>query len=786
MKLPALATGRIRFLAFLLVASHAPANAAEPILPTSASASSSLPGHPPQLAIDGKITDNSRWVSENRLPATLEIDLGKEHTLAGIHLFTGYRNEAPITDFQIQFLRGSDWLPIPSASITNNQALALALPFDQTLQVSTRKLRVVVTRSHSDTARIKDITVWPASGGDLPPLPQGSTPPQSSPQSAITPLYLNQSGFNLGKPKRFTAPTLAEGTPFLIRKAGGGDTLHKGQIRKQIGDFSSFNPTGEDEYVVEAGGLTSVPFRIGPFWLERVTYQNAVNFMIDSRHYVGNDRNPCQGSFGWRDDHHFGWELHTLVPQFLSNPSAYERMPRQVKYEKPSKPDLWGTLEPYDETVPDIVKLIHWGADVIVTQRLEHEHLKAQLAYFLYAWPMLAEYLPEQNLQAVHDYAFQVWTKPDKDRNYPYDESQGHNLLELKTRIGSTKGGLPPGFSIEPNLMMHEVAKRAKRPDADLYLDAACKQAEWMVRNLDWNDPLVTKGQRMSEFLTLTGLTHLLRQYPDHAPAGLKSKINDWARVVVRRSDNLWDFRKLDDKDGWTPMGEKPQMWNEPGNVIGLPAAILSAREFISDSRTRDRLDQIVWSHFDNMFGRNPVGRHFSFDAPREIEGVEHGWFKFYPGGIGRLADARFVIDGSPKNAHYPYHPEKGDIGWTEGWIQFNVCYNISLSYLAWNETKLELAKEGNDLVIRLTAPLNFDYKRVETGTVIVASGLGDLERVSVTEDSPNSSTFTGRIPFHPDQPATQGDKRIQFISGTTLKVSHGFGYLGRHTTIKP
>jgi hypothetical protein len=92
--------------------------------------------------------------------------------------------------------------------------------------------------------------------------------------------------------------------------------------------------------------------------------------MIDSRHYVGNDRNVCRGSFGWRDDHHFGWELHTLVPQYLSNPSAYERMPRQVKYEKPKDKTLWGALEPYDDEAPDIVKLIHWGADVIVTQKL--------------------------------------------------------------------------------------------------------------------------------------------------------------------------------------------------------------------------------------------------------------------------------------------------------------------------------------------------------------------------------------------------------------------------------
>jgi hypothetical protein len=759
----------------------ATAFAAEPLKPRAARASSEFKGYPAKLAIDGKVSDASRWVSAaSDQPAWLEVELGATRELGGVHLFTGFGEKDVIADFKIQFRKGGKWLDIPSAGIRGNTRSAVAVPFDQTVKVETDALRLLVVASHQGMARVKELTIFPATPEGLPRLAGFSG------QEDIPEIYLNQSGFNLGMPKRFTAPGLADGTRFIVRPKSGGAALAEGTLTGGIGDFSGFNPAGDGEFVVEAGGRTSEPFRIGRNWLERVSYQNAVNFMIDSRHYVGNTRAVCRGSFGWRDDHHFGWELHTLVPQWLSNPSAYERMPRQVKYEKPADPKLWGALEPYDDSAPDLVKLIHWGADVIVTQKLGHEHLKAQLAYFLYAWPALEEYLPAQNFKAVSDYAYRTWAEEKKDRDYPYDESSGNNLLALKTKTGSTKGSLPPGFSVEPNLLMHEAAKRAGRPDADLYFDAAVKQAAWLVKNLDWNDPLVTKGQRMSEWLTVTGLARLLRDYPDRAPEGLAAKLDAWAAVVVRRSANLWDFRKLDDQDRWTPMGEKPQMWNEPGNVIGLPAPILAAREFITDPATRERLDQLVWSHFDAMFGRNPVGRHFSYDAPREVEGVEHGWFRYYPGGIGQLAEARFVIDGSPKNAHFPYHPELGDIGWTEGWIQFNTAFNISLAYLAWTGTKVEMVRQGDELVLRLTAPLDHDYAKVESGTLVVTSATGDRERVTVTEDSASAATFTGRIRLAADRPAAKGDSRLQFAKGSEVRAAHGFGTFGREATLRP
>jgi hypothetical protein len=216
---------------------------------------------------------------------------------------------------------------------------------------------------------------------------------------------------------------------------------------------------------------------------------------------------------------------------------------------------------------------------------------------------------------------------------------------------------------------------------------------------------------------------HFQREYPDEAPDGLQPKIDDWAAVMIRRSDNLWDFRRLDDAGGWTPMGEQPQMWNEPGNVTGFPASLIAAREFASP-HLQPRIDELVWSHLDNFSGRNPVGRHFCFRAPAEIEGVEYGWFSRHPGGIGRLVEARFVIDGAPKNGHYPHNPG--------------------------------------------------------IGNVVVDSGQGDIERITVTETGPSTGIFVGRVGLEPGAGPQPGDGILQVRPGASVRVSHGFGYLGR------
>lgn len=719
--------------------------------------------------VDGIVSDQSEWtVAQSENPQLLMV-LNIKSELGGIHIYFGNHKDKYVQEFRVEFAQNGRWETIPSAQITGNRFDAVAIGFDATISVLTDSLRITFTKTRGDSIKVREVCVWPNDRLGIPPLGSEVGGYDAPKEPFVPKIYINQSGYNIGKPKRFTAPFCSNGTEFRIVESGQNSTLFSGKITKNVGDFSAFNPDSNKDFVIQADTFKSFPFRVGQWWIERVTYQNALNFMIDSRHYVGNYTKKCSGSYSWRDDTHFGWELNTLVPQFLSNPEAYLRMPGQVKYQAPTDTALWGKLKPYDENAPDIVKLIHWGADVIVTQKLTHENLKGQLAYFLYAWPYIKQWLPQQNYEIVKNYALKTWQLDTVDKNYSYNESVGHNMLALKTKIGSTKGALPPGASVIPNLMMYEVARRDQMKDAEVYFKAAFNQVEWMVQMLDWNDPQTTKGQRMSEFITMTSLAYMLKQYPDRAPKGLKEKINAWADVIIRRSDNMWDFRKLDDKNGWCPTGKTAQEWNETGNIVGFPAAVLSMIEFSDNKYKADRLMQIAFAQLDDSFGRNPCGRHCSFDASTEIEGVDLGWYHQPAGGIGQLADARFVLDGSPKNAHYPYHPERGDIGWTEGWVNFNVAYNMSLTYMAAYDTELTVQNDKKTDHIRLKAPLNFDYNKIETVTVDLTDSNGKVSKLRLTEESPNSAYFIGQLK----------------TANKQMTVSYGLGYFKKSALIE-
>lgn len=719
------------------------------------------------LAIDGNL--HTAWHStEEKGEKWINVVLPGATEIKRIMLTMETAEGLPITSFKIQTPLNGNWGDRRAA--TGNTVKQVAVEFEKA--VLNDRIRLVVMEAGA--VRVDEIEIY----GEKY-IADDATP--------VKPVLINQSGYNLNAPKRFTAPEVADRTPFSIRDITTDQTVFAGVVQDHIGDFSGFNPLSGHEFVVRIDTLVSFPFRIGPYWLERVTYRNMVDFMIGARHYVGTTDKIRDLSWEWRDGDFFNWALQSLIAQYLSNPEAYKRMEKTISYVRnDSFPEAykgkWGILKPYSGNAPDIVKLIHWDVDVKISQQLEHEHQKAELAHFLYAYPYLKQWLPQQNFDVVYKYLREIWEKETvrKSSTTGYDRSPGHNLLALKTKMGTSKGELPPGHAVIPNLMFYEVAKRQGAADAGKYFDAAYAQMKWMIEHLDWKDPMTTKGQRMSEHITMRAFAYFYNNYADRAPEGLYDKIVDWAKVALSRSHNMWDFRRFTDDGDWVPPG-----WNETGNVLGFPAAALAAKSVITDEKIRRELDRVVWSHIDDAFGRNPLGRHFSYDAPREIEGVELGWFNAHHGGIGLLEPVKFVFDGSPKTNHYPNHPEIGNLGWTEGWVQFNTAFNTSMAYLANDATQIEIAApDKQTITIRLKAPLNFDENSIDKVRIRLLSSNGEEMIVTLTEEG-KYSQYLSAVLHRKKKKLSASGQAINVKKGDMLTVSYGLGYFRKSSSVE-
>lgn len=597
------------------------------------------------------------------------------------------------------------------------------------------------------------------------------------------PVLLNQSGFDVALPKRFTAPHAADGDPFIVTDAAGA-VRHSGVVQGQVGDFSGFRPSDAGPFTVEvtgpAGTGESVPFGIGASWVERVSYERAVNFMTDVRCYYGRfdlmvhggtDWPNCLFGVAWRDSAQMSFELPALVDLYLSNPSAWKRIsdPAAVYQGLPVQ---------LPEGTPELVRLIHWAVEVYLDAEVNHTMFKEQLAAFLYAYPYLDEYIPRSVYERARDYLFGSWGNPEKDR-YARHEYTAHtaDLFQVYTQIGTGKGEFPVGHSVWPNVMMYEVARRERRADSYRYLNAARRQAAWLVANLDPATPEVTKGQRQNEYHLVTGLVRFAQRYPWAAPAGIAGWIRDWASVAVDRSDNLWDFRRYSG-DRWTIptfTGGGSSDPNETGNVAGFAAPALAAAELLGDDPLSRRLREIAVAHVDNIFGRNPTGRHASYRAAGAqlgFEGVELGWFSEYQGGAGALEGVRGVLDGSPKNAHYPYNPQAGNIGHSEGWVAFNSAWNEALSWLAADRTEVSVrntagtVSAGGSLMLELRAPLNLDPAGLDTAEVVVQVGSAEAVEVTVRQVAENVDVYRAVVDLD-DLDARVGDR---------VRAGYGFG----------
>ncbi|MBC9915309.1 hypothetical protein [Chitinophaga varians] len=602
---------------------------------------------------------------------------------------------------------------------------------------------------------------------------------------------VNQTGYNTSAPKRFTVPTAPQGSvDFYITTGAGNTPLYKGKTHNGIGDFTGFRPADPTQtYVIQVKGGrlpdgTSYPFRIAPFLIEKEGLAPSVWFMNDCRSVTG-VHHSAYGGCPWRDGTYYAYEVPSLIWMYLSNPAAYNNMPATVSYDSLKamvmKPDFklikgladetalastrkyFTTVDkPLGKQIPDVLMNVHWGIGYYLMNpetkdpsgdslpRQLHPQTLAQFAFFLYAYPYVDKWFSRELYQQALYFARSNWEKV--------------GLLEVQREVGSSKGRHAPGFSVLPNLLMYEVAKREKLPGAAAYLQAANKQVAWIIDSLNFEDPLVTKGQRMSEHMLMSGIAIYLLRYKDQAPAGLQAKIEQWADIVVRRSDNAWDFRKYDGDTAWAVPS-----YNEVGNVAGFPASALLAASIVKNPAKKQRLEQIAYAHFDNLYGRNPLNAHAAHHPEKGFRGISKG----YPNGYiedvtARLELCRGSLSCVPGTEMYPFHP-LGKDRHLEGWIAHNTAWNMSLAVLSWYDNHpVSFTRKQDGLYISWQAPV--------TGLLPLTVFVNG-EKKGVISLTAGSQEFKGVLKVAQSSLLLAQD-RVKIKKGDRIGVAYGDGFL--------
>lgn len=631
----------------------------------------------------------------------VEIDLTAKFDIYAAHIHFDMSNIMPLTNWKLQYKKDGEWFDIPGTVIENNYRARIEQRFLE--HVETDKIRLIT--KNTELFGIDEIQLW---GSEIPKLPYGVEVKEETPFIADKHwVCVNQVAYNTDAPKGFTVPTAKKDLRFYVIEKETGKKRFTGRLKDCKGDFSNFKPKQDGkEYFIKVedkkmGDALSFPFVIGNKAIQKMSYEPAVAFMNDARSLVGSHPS-CYGGTPWRDGTYYTYELPSMVLLYLSDKAYFDSIPVTLNWEKDSarilSPDFKKTNDPNDRDAlttlenyytllgrpmiveaPDLVQDIRFTVGWYLLDPITHDpsgdaagekmHPQTieQFAYFLYAYPYMKEFISYDFYKKTLDATLRWWKRV--------------GLFDVITKVGTGKGRECPGHSIMPNLLMYEVAKREKLDYADRFMDAAKNQTKWIIDNADWNIPKFTKGQRMSEHKLVTGLAHFYLNYREHIPEGLYEKIVALAENYVSLSENMWDFRRFDLVDNWTIPG-----FNECGNIAGFPACALSLAMCLEDSDLKDRVIELAYSHFDNLYGRNPLNAHAANHPNLSFVGVDNGFpYKYKENVCARLEITRGSLSSLPGTEMYPFNPN-GKNRHPEGWTAYNAAWNVSLAFLNFFE----------------------------------------------------------------------------------------------------
>ncbi len=325
---------------------------------TTATASSQRAEGPASFAIDGLVSDASRWLAaEDDAKPWIELAFPAPQKVGMVDVFSGYlfsngnSNGDSLKDFDILLQVKGKWQQDNSWQIRNNTQTAKRVYIDR---VDVSKIRLTLTKA--GPARIREIAVYDNKEalGLLDVGEAGQVEQSFAIDLRQHQIGLNQIGYLTARPKRFTAPLTEDGAEFTIQD--GDAILYRGSIEHSIGDFSAFQPADSNtRYTISisSGKLkpnTSEPFLIRKNLAQEQYWQTATDFLNDVRSVTGTHPS-AYGGCAFRDGTYYDAIVPALVQFYLADQAFVDAMPRQIDWQA-EKNASWLPTSPSMPTTP--------------------------------------------------------------------------------------------------------------------------------------------------------------------------------------------------------------------------------------------------------------------------------------------------------------------------------------------------------------------------------------------------------------------------------------------------
>jgi len=120
--------------------------------------------YPAKHINDGRVdiaSNAGRWVSRRTMPQHVELAWDAPRTVSAARIVTGYSNRGgagdPIRDFVLQTHDGAAWQDVPGTKVAGNTRIDWHARF---APVTTRRLRLLITAGHGETARLWELELY--------------------------------------------------------------------------------------------------------------------------------------------------------------------------------------------------------------------------------------------------------------------------------------------------------------------------------------------------------------------------------------------------------------------------------------------------------------------------------------------------------------------------------------------------------------------------------------------------------------------------------------------------